>query len=223
MASFIILLVMLLCPTPPVDDDLARFVCLFVCLIVVSTANIFRNEENALAKLYQERAIAACEEFTKELNKAKDSIPIALVFGILTFNKSVREPKSEEMIKSWQNLESEYPGLRYINTVKAADVLSRINDVTGKSETWWRVHIWGPIMDCLLCNIAEIDDHREKSSVASTADGRAKRKFSDMNLRSKLSVPGIDNPISFLNVEEKPAGAAFSNQSIREIPLSMWL
>lgn len=138
---------------------------------------------------------------------------------IQTFVCQARAQKSDALAAFFETFETEH-SVSHFSLLKAIESHTKSHRPRrlGKQEGWWRVHVWGPVMDSLLVNIPGVDDLREKNSGTSVAK-TAKDKIPDMQLKTKNAPPGLSHPISMLHVEEKLPTAPPSNTRTREITI----
>ncbi len=148
-----------------------------------------------------------------------DALPTE-VFLLAT--RLVEEPqwrKSPGFCHKLQALEQAYEGLGHFSVLAAHFSITRArkSEASTKKETWWRVQVWGPILDGLLHDISKTGLDRERASGDLTS-GSARLKHPDMQLFSVAPPPKLNNRVAFLQVEEKPSNAAPTNRFTTDVP-----
>lgn len=109
-----------------------------------------------------------------------------------------------------------------INAIKHTIRLMNMKDISTWSENFWRVHIFGPIMDNLLTGIKGVSLEREYRCIG-TNTFKTKNKFLDFAAVSETHPKNLSSQISIINCEEKRSleiANLSHNTGIREVKLS---
>jgi hypothetical protein len=137
-------------------------------------------------------------------------------------SRLIEEPlwrKSAGFCQKLHALEQAYEGLAHFSVLSAHFSITRALQSAAhtKKETWWRVQVWGPVLDGLLHDISKTDLDRGRAS-GELSSGSARHKHPDMQLFSVATPSDLDNRVAFLQVEEKPSNAAPTNRFTTGVP-----
>ncbi len=190
------------------------------------------------------------EQFKKANKVAQEHLPEDLCAKILTTVKALALDKEHEpeehsssggdsslsstehmviceltqLVQHLLPIRREYPGLDHFH-FDIFSLLGRLRDALNESqnkhESWWRVNVWGNIMDNTIRGVEGLTLDREQHS-ASWASGTAMAKRPDLACFSQGHLPGLQRRCSFLIAEEKAPlnmGSAEynSNTATREV------
>lgn len=194
---------------------------------ILIAGQLFAKKNHPTSKEFERLKAADKKAFNKMVALAKKELAAELVEEINTLLKegwpSEKEEEEEGPLEFTGGgklavIETNNAGLRGINVIKAVDICHRLGVAKEKYETWWRVNIWGPIMDGLLSDIPGLSDHRELASGSvSTRPPSQRGKIPDMQIKTISGPSGLSDPVTLLDVEEKTHGAADSNTAFRNI------
>ncbi len=185
------------------------------------------NGVSEVQRLIETRREQMCKRFKTELETAHLIFDINFCKKMRVLKTCLKKSLPDDFKRSWDKIVKAFPGLKVHDVFSAfGHVPSALSESNDKNETWWRVHVWGHLMDNFLMNAPGLNFNREKQS-GSFACGSASSKISDAILITSNDSEAMGQQVCILHEEEKPplkpgGNKELWNCSSRDVPLHQY-
>ncbi len=212
------------------SSDMMSAIASYIIFIDEATGSYpFRSDNNSNeVQRIKERRDEMCNSFSVQQNAAHSVLHLQYCKEIYNFTKTGSKKDLPKHFKTpWKKIVEAFPALEVQDIFSAfGHVQSALSKCSDKNETWWRVHVWGHLMDNFLMNAPGLNFNREKQS-GGFASGSASSKKSDAILFTLKKSGFLNQQVCIFHEEEKPPLSPGGNEELwncssRNVPLEQY-